>query len=562
VSSTSPPSARNSLAGLVARDVVKAFGPHVVLDGVSLTVGPRSRIGVVAPNGTGKSTLLRILAGIEAPDAGAVSRTPPTATVGYLPQEPERREGETVRTYLARRTGVAAAELRLDQASHALARADEGSADEYAEALDRYLALGAADFDARIGAVLADLGLPERTLDLPMPALSGGQAARANLAAILLSRFDVFLLDEPTNDLDFAGLDRLERFLHDDLAGGAVIVSHDRAFLDRTVTSVVELDEHAHTATEYAGGWAAYLGERATARRHAEEDYAAYVMQRETLRSRARSQRQWSVQGAAKVAKSGETDKFIRHFRRNSSEHVAAKAKITDKALERLETNAIDKPWESWDLRMEIATAPRGGAVVAELHGATVVRGSFTLGPINLSVHHGERVALLGANGSGKTTLLDAALGRIPLTAGTAHVGPGVLVGELDQARAAFIGPDPLLPRFELASGLLQNEARSRLAKFGLGAEHVLRPADSLSPGERTRASLALLSARGVNCLVLDEPTNHLDLPAIEQLEQALDTFTGTVLLVTHDRALLEAVTLTRRIELADGQIVSDEPLA
>jgi ATPase subunit of ABC transporter with duplicated ATPase domains len=171
-------------------------------------------------------------------------------------------------------------------------------------------------------------------------------------------------------------------------------------------------------------------------------------------------------------------------------------------------------------------------------------------------------VALLGANGSGKTTLLQAALGRIPLDAGSAHLGPGVVIGELDQARAAFAGEGALLPRFEAASGLLQNEARSLLAKFGLGADHVTRPADSLSPGERTRASLALLSARGVNCLVLDEPTNHLDLPAIEQLEQALDGFAGTVLLVTHDRALLEAVTLTRRIELADGRITSDEPLA
>jgi ATPase subunit of ABC transporter with duplicated ATPase domains len=262
------------------------------------------------------------------------------------------------------------------------------------------------------------------------------------------------------------------------------------------------------------------------------------------------------------VAKSGETDKFIRHFRRNSSEHVAAKAKITDKALERLEDNAVEKPWESWDLRMEIASAPRGGAVVCELHGATLARGSFTLGPIDLAVHYGERVALLGANGSGKTTLLQAALGRLPLDDGSAHLGPGVVIGELDQARAAFTGKGALLPRFEAASGLLQNEARSLLAKFGLGADHVTRPADSLSPGERTRASLALLSARGVYCLVVDEPTNHLDLPALEQLEQALDGFEGTVLLVTHDRALLEAVTLTRRVELVDGRIASDAPLA
>src|SRR5262249_7684526 len=230
----------------------------------------------------------------------------------------------------------------------------------------------------------------------------------------------------------------------------------------------------------------------------------------------------------------------------------------TDKALDRLEANAVDKPWESWDLRMEIAAAPRGGAVVCELHDATVRRGTFTLGPIDLAVHYAERVALLGTNRSGKTTLLDRARGSTPLDGGTAPLGPGVVIGALAQARAAFTGAGALLPRFESASGLLHNEARSLLAKFGLGAEHVTRPADSLSPGERTRASLALLSARGVNCLVLDEPTNHLDLPAIEQLEQALDTFVGTLLLVTHDRALLEAGSLTPRIELTDGQIVSD----
>src|SRR5207249_6324432 len=168
------------------------------------------------------------------------------------------------------------------------------------------------------------LGLTAAVLDLGMDALSGGQAARTSLAAIVLARFDVFLLDEPTNDLDFTGLERLERFLHE-LAGGAVVVSHDRAFLDRTITSVLELDEHRHSATEYAGGWQSYLDEHATARRHAAEEYAAYRAQRGELRDRARRQRQWAVQGKAKLQKSGENDKHIREFRRNSSEHVAAK---------------------------------------------------------------------------------------------------------------------------------------------------------------------------------------------------------------------------------------------
>jgi ATPase subunit of ABC transporter with duplicated ATPase domains len=549
-----------SFASLVARDLNKSFGPRVVLDHVSCTVGPRHRVGVVAPNGTGKSTLLKILACLEAPDSGTVTLTPPSATVGYLPQEPERRAGETVRTYLARRTGVADAEEQLRHASTALAEQLPGADDTYAQALERYLALGAADFDARVGAVCSDLGLAMRVLDLDMHALSGGQAARASLAAIVLARFDVFLLDEPTNDLDFAGLDRLERFLHDELTGGALIVSHDRAFLDRTITSVLELDEHRHSATEYAGGWQSYLDEQATARRHASEDYAEYRAQRGELAERAQRQRQWSVQGKAKLAKSGENDKHIREFRRNSSEHVAAKAKITDRALARLEANAVEKPWEGWDLQMVIATAPRSGTIVARLDGASVRKGDFTLGPIDLQVEYGERIAIVGANGGGKTTLLDAVIGRGRLDAGERWLGPGVIVGELDQARGAFLGPAPLLARFEVASGLVTSDARSLLAKFGLGAEHVGRPADSLSPGERTRASLALLGARGVNCLVLDEPTNHLDLPAIEQLESALENYTGTLLLVTHDRALLSAISMTRRIEIDAGRITVDVP--
>ena len=545
-------------ASVLARNITKSYGPRLVLDRVSCTIADHHRLGVVAPNGTGKSTLLKILAGIEVPDAGTVTRTPPTATVGYLPQEPERSPGETVRAYLARRTGVAAAEAALDAASRALGTDEPGAADAYDHALAQFLALGAADLDARIGAVCDDLGLPARTLDVETRALSGGEAARAGLAAILLARFDVFLLDEPTNDLDFAGLDRLERFVHDELTGGAVIVSHDRAFLDRTITGVLELDEHTHTAAEYAGGWRAYLDERATARRHAETAYEDYRNRRQVLVDRARRQRGWAVQGVAKVKRGDEPDKNIREFRRNSSEHVAAKAKITDQALARLEADAVDKPWEGWDLRMEIAAAPRSGAVVARLVGATVCRGDFVLGPVDIEIRYGERVAIVGSNGSGKTTLLHAMLGRLPLAGGAQWVGPGVVFGELDQARAAFGSRQPLLERFEAATGLHASEARSCLAKFGLGPDHVVRAAASLSPGERTRASLALLSATGVNCVVLDEPTNHLDLPAIEQLESALASYTGTLLVVTHDRTLLDAVSFTRRIELAHGHVSDD----
>jgi ATPase subunit of ABC transporter with duplicated ATPase domains len=205
---------------------------------------------------------------------------------------------------------------------------------------------------------------------------------------------------------------------------------------------------------------------------------------------------------------------------------------------------------------MEIAAAPRAGAVVTALRNAVVRRGGFTLGPVNLQVDWADRVAITGANGSGKSTLLAALLGRLPLDEGHASLGPGVVVGEVDQARGLFVGDQPLLDAFgALVPETTPAEVRTLLAKFGLRAAHVLRPTGTLSPGERTRAALALLQARGVNLLVLDEPTNHLDLPAIEQLESALASYPGTLLLVTHDRRMLDAVQTNRHIHVTAGQL-------
>ncbi|MGE0881844.1 MAG: ABC-F family ATP-binding cassette domain-containing protein [Acidimicrobiia bacterium] len=537
-------------ATLFAQGVTFSYGRLTIVDDIDLTVAPGHRVGIVAPNGIGKSTLLKCLADILPLEKGSVRLAPPNATVGYLPQEPERRADETLLQFLARRTGVADANRDLDEATEELAAGVEGADSRYADALERWLNLGAADLDSRAEEVCADLGLPERTLTLPMTALSGGQAARASLAGIVLSRYDIFLLDEPTNDLDAAGLDRLERFVND-LRAGTVIVSHDRAFLERTITDVLEIDEHTRQAQFFSGGWLAYLDDRAVARRHAEEAFDEYRSRKSELEDRARTQRQWAADGVRKAKKdTSEKDKNIRSNRIERSEKLASKVRISEKALQRLD--AVEKPWEGWDLHLEIATAPRSGDVVCRLDQAVMHRGDFVLGPIDLDIAWAERIAIVGPNGSGKTTLLDAILGRLPLDSGTRFFGPGVIVGELEQSRSRFLGDRPLVDGFTSESGLLPQEARSLLAKFGLSATHVQRRARSLSPGERTRAALALLMAKGVNCLVLDEPTNHLDLQAIEQLEQALQTYNGTLLLVTHDRRLRDAITIDREIVL-DG---------
>ncbi|MFF9277105.1 ABC-F family ATP-binding cassette domain-containing protein [Streptomyces griseosporeus] len=540
-------------ATLVAKNLAAGHGDRTLFSGLDLVVAPGDVIGLVGANGAGKSTLLSLLAGLTAPEQGELRLSPPTATVGHLPQEPERRPGETVREFLARRTGVAEAQRAMDEATQALVDGAPGADDAYPTSLERWLGLGGADLDERAEEVADSLGLAVG-LDQPMTSLSGGQAARAGLASLLLSRYDVFLLDEPTNDLDLDGLERLERFVTG-LRAGTVVVSHDREFLTRTVTKVLELDLAQQQITLYGGGYAAYLEERDVARRHAREEYEEYADKRSALEDRARMQRSWMDKGVKNARrKAGDNDKIGRKFRSEASEKQAAKARQTQRMIERLD--AVEEPRKEWELRMEIAAAPRSGAVVATLRDAEIRRGDFTFGPVSLQIDWADRVAVTGANGAGKSTLLGALLGRIPLDAGHAALGSGVLVGEVDQARGLFHGPENLLDAFCAAVPDTEPvEVRTLLAKFGLKADHVLRPAASLSPGERTRAALALLQGRGVNLLVLDEPTNHLDLPAIEQLESALDAYDGTLLLVTHDRRMLDAVRVTRRLEVADGKV-------
>jgi ATPase subunit of ABC transporter with duplicated ATPase domains len=385
----------------------------------------------------------------------------------------------------------------------------------------------------------SDLSVHYLAQERRRPGLSGGEAARQALYENL-DAHDVFCLDEPTNDLDFSGLALLERFVRR-TSSAIVVVSHDRAFLERVVHRVVEFEAGTRRVREFSGGWADFERNRDAERRRHERAYAQYREERERLEALLR-ERRGDARGGAKLAKaSGGAD-------RRGTHALSQKVRQAERRLDRLDT--VEKPWEPWRLHLELDPRSRGGDVVAHLQGAVVDRDAFRLGPLELELRQGDRLAVVGPNGSGKTTLLRALLGELPLTQGTRTVGPATRFGVLEQERALFECDEPLIAPFRERTGLNETEARTLLAKFALFADELTRPARSLSPGERTRASLALLAARGANALVLDEPTNHLDLEAIEELEAALKGFAGTVVLVTHDHRFLEAFDPTRTIEL------------
>jgi ATPase subunit of ABC transporter with duplicated ATPase domains len=339
------------------------------------------------------------------------------------------------------------------------------------------------------------------------------------------------LLDEPTNNIDAAGLALLERIVREH-RGGMVVVSHDRAFLEQ-MTSIVEFEAETRRTSFHAGGWSEFeLARRLDAERR-QRAYGNYAAERQRVEEQARRMRQWQQRGYGQ----GRKKKKGRDL-----------AKAIDMRRSRLEQ--VEKPWSPWRLQLTLSSRGRSGDTVARLERAVLARGAFRLGPLDLELAHGERLAVLGPNGAGKTTLLKALLGELALDSGERWVGPATVLGTLPQGPGPFSARAALIETFTSLAELPVQEARSLLASFSLGAEDVRRPGATLSPGERTRAALALLAARGANTLILDEPTNNLDLEAIEQLEGALGNFDGTVVLVTHDRRFLEAFAATRSIEL------------
>ena len=542
---------------LKVTDLAKRFPDGPVLERVSFVLNDGEKAGLVGPNGSGKSTLLRILAGRLRPTSGSVVLGRGDR-IGYQ----EQALADDLHLTLAE--ALAAAQPELVAARAELERQAEAMADPaatpaereraiaaYGLAAERFEGLGGYELEHRAAAVRAGLGLDAIDPDRPVATLSGGQKTRLALARLLLAEPTILLLDEPTNYLDLPALLWLEEFVAESRCA-AIIVSHDRRFLDRTVTSIFELDPDTHTLTRYPGTYSVY----AAAKRREEEKYAArYQDQVERIEAAEREIR--SLKGKA-AATEGSTIHF--HYRK-VAKGVARRAKVQERRLERFLAGEerLERPEEPKRLYLEdlLASALPDGRLAVAAEGLRVAYGeNVVLHDVSLALHGGERLALVGPNGSGKSTLLRALAGLLP-AGGTIRLGEGVRLGYLPQEHivTGAAGERSLLQTFRADVVMHEDEARAFLDKFLFSGETVYRRVADLSYGERARLALAQLVVSGANVLLLDEPTSHLDLPALERIEAVLAEYPGALLVASHDRYFLDAIGVTGYLRLEDGRV-------
>lgn len=542
---------------LKVSNLSKRFPDGPVLEGVTFILNAGERVGLVGPNGSGKSTLLKIIAGTLRPDSGAVTLGQ-SDRVGYLAQYPEDALHLTVEEALAAADAeLDAARREMDAAIAEMARPDlppddqDVAMERYAAAVERFEGLGGYEFEHRAEAVRDGLGLAEIGLDRVVATLSGGQKTRLALARLLLAAPTILLLDEPTNYLDLPALLWLERFVADSQQA-AIIVSHDRRFLDQTVSGILELDAETHRLKAYPGTYSDYAE---TKEREREKEAAAYQDQVERIEAFEKQIR--DLQYKARYTEGSTTNDFYRGI----AKRVAKRAKSQERRLERYkqEDGRLERPEEAKRLYLKDLTesALKDARLAVSAHDLRFSYGDTMLfDGIDLDVHGGDRLALIGANGSGKTTLLRALAGEIEVE-GTIRYGDGVQVGYLPQEQPATdaAGTRTVLETFRAGVVGYEDEARAFLDKFLFSGDEVMRRVDQLSYGERSKLGLAILVASGANFLLLDEPTSHLDLSAVERIEGALIDYPGPLIVTSHDRFFLRRIGITGVLLMEDGKL-------
>ena len=523
----------------------KSFELQILFENVSFSLNPGERTGLVGPNGCGKTTLMRILAGLESPSSGHVSHDP-NLRIGYLPQGFEVDPSLTLNEIIDRYTGdISSLEGELTTTAEAVAKhpSDQAMLIRYDELLRRIQSVDTG----RTARILAGLGLDGVDTRLPAAKLSGGQQTRLSLALVLLNDPQLLLLDEPTNHLDIAMLTWLEGWLVNSPCG-ALIISHDRTLLDHTVSHVLDMDPLNHRVREYTGNYTDYLRQRQAEIEHqwiAYNDQQAEIrrMRTDIIRTREQAAHTEREASSIRIGGSDYKQKGYKSYQQGIAKKVAKKAKSRQKKLNRYldSDERVEKPTSPWHMKLEFTATDHLGRSVIRLESLSIGYDQVhpLISGIDLELHTRQRVALTGPNGCGKTTLLRTITGDTPSIAGRVHLSTSTHLGYLTQDQS---GLNLNLNPVEMMLAYFPNEtdARSFLAYYLFTGDEPLKPISLLSYGQRTRLLLAKLVAEGCNCLLLDEPINHLDIPSRTQFEQALSQFGGAVLAVVHDRYFIQ----------------------
>jgi ATP-binding cassette subfamily F protein 3 len=539
----------------------KTYGLDPILQDINFILNPGDRFGLVGINGTGKTTLIRIIVGEETPDKGGVNFFPQTLRIGYLPQGMNIDENSSIGLFLGGNPEeLSDLEEDLGRLANSLANHPENQTDQsqFDLILNRINLIHEIQHQAPV--ILNALGLGEYNLHTPVAHLSGGQKTRLMLSKVLMQNPQLLILDEPTNHLDIGMLVWLENWINQ-FQGAVLLVSHDRTFLDHTVNGILELDEHSHKISFTQGNYSEYLDQKIAKQdkqMHAYQDQLEEIDRLRRAASEMRSKAKYRKGGKTDPSK---TDGFSIGFFANRTKETIQKAKNIEKRVEKLMNEGIERPARTWQMRVDFQETPNSGRDVLILDDLSIGYGNLALvNHIDLILRFGERVALIGDNGSGKTTFIKTILGEIPALNGNFHLGSQVRVGYMSQEQSELEPESSVLETIGKILSQNETENRSFLSKYLFKGDDVFKKVEKLSYGERARLSLACLVAQGCNFLILDEPINHLDIPSRTQFEKALSEFEGAILAVVHDRYFIEGFA-TQIWEVKNKSIMTREIL-
>ncbi|MGQ9610678.1 MAG: ribosomal protection-like ABC-F family protein [bacterium] len=516
------------------RNITKTYGPVNVLNNISLQINIGEKIALVGANGSGKTTLLQIISRTVTPDSGIV-RVEQKISIEYLPQSAIFDDKRTLRDELCDEE-ILRLQHNIDKIENELSHL-EGDETKFKIILDYYNCLlaefknkGGYDYKARLETIINKIGLSNINLDIPISILSAGQRSRAQLAKILMKRPDLLLLDEPDSHLDISAVEWLEDFLSN-YKGTLVIVSHDRYLLEKVTDKTIEIENGK--ITQYNGNYSYYADQKERARVKQHYDYVNQQFEISRLKESIETLRKWAS--------------------KNSNPKIGKRVKSMEKRLDRIEP--IEKPYKKPKMQLDFSFYKRSGEIVVETVNLSKCFGDYLLfSNVSFQIRWGEHVAIIGPNGSGKTTLIKIILGLEQPTDGYVNLGENLVISYFDQEQKGLNYNKNIYEEIEAGTNLTKNETMYLLSKVLFKGDRAYKKIEDLSGGEKNRVMLTKLIYTKANLMILDEPTNHLDIPSIEVLEESLSAFKGTIILVSHDRHLLNKVS-NRVIELEDGKV-------